>query len=187
MFGITRLQGISRGQIGRQTVPIIIEVIRLRPLPERAIAPRSFWVARTRVNGADACLEAQLAVLMAVGRKYSGYYEQLKDDVKKRHHKNLERLWMILSYTFSSGLGIDVMPNIEYPNIYTSQGGNSQETWCYCKTEESGTMILCENNQGPIKWFHVECLRITNIPKKKWFCPECRKETKINIKKNKSH
>jgi len=70
----------------------------------------------------------------------------------------------------------------------SSQGGTSQETWCYCNTEESGTMILCENEQCPIKWFHVECLRITTIPKKKWFCPECRKEKKTKTsKKNKSH
>ena len=50
--------------------------------------------------------------------------------------------------------------------------------WWYCKTEESGTMIFCENEQCPIKWFHVKCLRITNIPKTKLFYPECRRDKK---------
>ena len=65
-----------------------------------------------------------------------------------------------------------------------SKETDSLETWCYCKTEESGTMIFCDNEICPIRWFHVEFLRITNIPKKKWFCPECRKEKKISRKKN---
>ena len=64
-----------------------------------------------------------------------------------------------------------------------SQGANTQETWCYCNKEESGTMIFCENDKCQIKWFHMECL---SIPKKQWFCPECRKEKKTSRKK-KSH
>ena len=57
---------------------------------------------------------------MAVGRKYSGYYEQLKDEVKKRYNEKLNIIGEAVDdpYTFSSGLGIDVMPNIEYPDIY---------------------------------------------------------------------
>ena len=57
---------------------------------------------------------------MAVGRRYSGYYEQLKDDVKKRYNEKLNIIVEAVydPYTFSSGLGIDAMPNIEYPDIY---------------------------------------------------------------------
>ena len=59
---------------------------------------------------------------MAVGRKYSDYYEQLKDDVKKRYNEKLNIIGEAVDdpYIFSSGLGIDVMelmPNIEYPTI----------------------------------------------------------------------
>jgi len=59
-------------------------------------------------------------VRMAVGRRYSGYYEQLKDDVKKRYNEKLNIIGEAVDdpYTFSSGLGIDAMPNIEYPDIY---------------------------------------------------------------------
>ena len=68
-----------------------------------------------------------------------------------------------------------LLPSPQTSTSVSLSQGDSQETWCYCKTEESGTMILCENEHCPIKWFHVECLRISNIPKKKWFCPTCRK------------
>ena len=51
-----------------------------------------------------------------IGRKYSGYYEQLKDAVEKRYNKlNIIGEAVDDPYTFSSGLGIDVM---EYPDIY---------------------------------------------------------------------
>ena len=47
---------------------------------------------------------------MAVGRKYSGYYEELKDNVKKRYNEKLNIIGEAVDdpYTFSSGLGIDV-------------------------------------------------------------------------------
>ena len=65
----------------------------------------------------------------------------------------------------------------------SSQGGTSQETWCYCNTEESGTMILGVNEQCPIKWFHVECVRITTILKNMLFFQNAGKKRNQNIKK----
>ena len=29
-----------------------------------------------------------------------------------------------------------------------------------------------------VKWFHMECLQITSVPKGRWYCPDCRKLTK---------
>ena len=53
---------------------------------------------------------------------------------------------------------------------------SSQETWCYCQLPaEEDDMIGCDNRECNIAWFHLKCLRITNIPKGKWFCPECKK------------
>ena len=59
-----------------------------------------------------------------------------------------------------------------------SDGDSTIEFWCYCKGEDEGEMILCDNDSCGIKWFHTECLRITDIPKGKWFCPDCRKIVK---------
>ena len=58
-------------------------------------------------------------------------------------------------------------------------GGNELEveedngTWCYCKEPKGGDMVCCENNGCSIKWFHLECLQITESPSGKWFCPTC--------------
>ena len=51
-------------------------------------------------------------------------------------------------------------------------------TWCYCQTAKGGSMIGCENSSCAIKWFHMSCLRMKNIPKKKWFCPSCHTKLK---------
>ena len=51
------------------------------------------------------------------------------------------------------------------------------EKWCYCQTEERGTMIACDNKKCSIGWFHVDCLKLHNIPSGKWYCPDCRKKT----------
>ena len=58
------------------------------------------------------------------------------------------------------------------------QKNTSQNIWCFCRSEESGEMIACENEQCQIIWFHTTCLRLKNIPKGKWFCPECTKGRK---------
>ena len=58
---------------------------------------------------------------MSVERKYSEYYEQLQNDVKKRYNDKLSSIGEGVDdpYTFSYGLEItDDMPNIEYPDIY---------------------------------------------------------------------
>ena len=56
---------------------------------------------------------------MAVCRKYSGYYEQLTDDANKGYNEKLNTLGEAVDdpYTFSS-IGVNVMPNIEYLDIY---------------------------------------------------------------------
>ena len=53
------------------------------------------------------------------------------------------------------------------------------EQFCYCRQEESGQMIACDNDNCPYQWFHFECLQMTAPPKsRKWFCPDCQKEKK---------
>ena len=44
--------------------------------------------------------------------------------------------------------------------------------------DDGGSMIGCENSSCAIKWFHMSCLRMKNIPKKKWFCPSCHTKLK---------
>lgn len=80
---------------------------------------------------------------------------------------------------------VQVSSSQESTSASYSQAADTQRKWCYCNTEESGTMIFCENDKCTIQWFHIECLRITCIPKRKWYCPECRKEKQTSVKKKK--
>ena len=54
----------------------------------------------------------------------------------------------------------------------------NDEVYCYCNGPDEGKMIGCDNDKCVIQWFHLDCLKITSIPKGKWFCPDCRKTTK---------
>ena len=73
--------------------------------------------------------------------------------------------------------------NTDVEEIDKDQADDTYQTrllWCYCRKEESGEMIACDNTECHIQWFHTNCLHITKIPKRKWFCPDCRKKKKKN-------
>lgn len=68
------------------------------------------------------------------------------------------------------------------------QGSSSGETvidelWCYCNQPGYGEMIMCDNPECTIQWFHFDCLRIRRPPKGKWYCPSCRKLSSFNRQK----
>ena len=65
--------------------------------------------------------------------------------------------------------------------------GQKAKTYCYYKKENVGaTMIACENVECEIKWFHVNCLQLENIPNGKWYCPDCHKFNHSKKKNNKN-
>lgn len=54
--------------------------------------------------------------------------------------------------------------------------------YCSCKQLSFGEMILCDNEQCSIQWFHFECVELTNKPRGRWYCPACRGH-RSNIRK----
>jgi len=54
-------------------------------------------------------------------------------------------------------------------------GAYDQEIYCICKTPSSGQMIFCEGKNCEIKWFHFECVGLTEEPIGNWFCINCSK------------
>lgn len=36
-------------------------------------------------------------------------------------------------------------------------------------------MIGCDNENCPIKWFHLRCVGLEKSPEGSWYCPDCRK------------
>lgn len=46
--------------------------------------------------------------------------------------------------------------------------------WCTCSLPDDGRpMIICDNEDCEIKWFHFECVGLKEIPVKYWFCHKC--------------
>ena len=44
------------------------------------------------------------------------------------------------------------------------------------KPEDDRPMIACDYPGCPIEWYHLECLKLEEIPKGDWYCPDCRKK-----------
>ena len=48
--------------------------------------------------------------------------------------------------------------------------------YCYCRKEEFGDMIACDNTECAYQWFHFSCVGVTHAPgeDEPWFCPDCK-------------
>lgn len=48
------------------------------------------------------------------------------------------------------------------------------EVWCECGQVDDGRlMVRCDNDDCHIKWYHLECLGMDDIPSTVWFCSNC--------------
>ncbi|ESO90889.1 hypothetical protein LOTGIDRAFT_122730, partial [Lottia gigantea] len=47
--------------------------------------------------------------------------------------------------------------------------------YCFCGNEESfDNMILCDSKKCRVKWYHLRCVGLINVPKGMWVCLKCR-------------
>ncbi|KAI5172847.1 hypothetical protein NEFER03_1863 [Nematocida sp. LUAm3] len=44
---------------------------------------------------------------------------------------------------------------------------------CICKRSPTNEMIACDNSKCTVGWYHISCLGIKAVPKKKWLCSLC--------------
>ncbi|KAI4468024.1 exonuclease phage-type/recb c-terminal domain-containing protein [Holotrichia oblita] len=48
------------------------------------------------------------------------------------------------------------------------------ETWCLCEGIDDGRpMICCDNDDCLVKWHHLECAGLEDIPSEPWYCGSC--------------
>ena len=71
--------------------------------------------------------------------------------------------------------GVVQLPVIEASTQETDDAEDPTKLWCYCSQPTYGNMVLCDNYECTIQWFHFDCLRIHCPPKGKWYCPSCSK------------
>ena len=50
---------------------------------------------------------------------------------------------------------------------------NTVENICTCETNVDSELITCADKSCVVKQYHITCLGIEKVTKKKWFCPYC--------------
>ena len=69
--------------------------------------------------------------------------------------------------------------DVDVSNVSVLNGDNS-EIICYCrKPMGESVVVTCQSSSCQIRHFHLGCLRLKSVPKRKWFCTDCRKLSKI--------
>lgn len=44
---------------------------------------------------------------------------------------------------------------------------------CVCKQPITEEMLVCDNPECQVQWFHLSCVDLKGVPKTKWLCPNC--------------
>ena len=64
--------------------------------------------------------------------------------------------------------------HIPYPKIRSSESETHKV--CTCDRTIESQLITCSDKSCVVKQYHISCLGLDNVPKRKWFCPYCRRK-----------
>lgn len=53
------------------------------------------------------------------------------------------------------------------------ESDKENQLYCVCRGPESGKMIVCDNVECNVQWFHYKCVGLKHAPRGKWFCKKC--------------
>lgn len=115
-------------------------------------------------------------------------YKRLKK-YNRKITKNVENINNVLSRIYYKDNSIirQEQPDITLPPLNIENINRvvrvkkmmlSGPIYCNCKQRAFENMIACNNINCKYKWFHFECIGITNPPKNIWYCSECKKNVK---------
>ncbi|MCP9259746.1 Inhibitor of growth protein [Dirofilaria immitis] len=71
-------------------------------------------------------------------------------------------------------------PFLDAPSVMEMPVDPNEPTYCICHQVSHGQMIMCDNKQCPIEWFHFQCVGLMEAPKGKWYCERCNEQRKKN-------
>ncbi|OZC04804.1 PHD-finger [Onchocerca flexuosa] len=69
-------------------------------------------------------------------------------------------------------------PFLDAPSVMEMPVDPNEPTYCICHQVSHGQMIMCDNKQCPIEWFHFQCVGLMEAPKGKWYCERCNEQRK---------
>jgi len=61
----------------------------------------------------------------------------------------------------------------------------NEPTYCVCHQVSFGQMVMCDNKNCAIEWFHFQCVGLTTKPRGKWYCERCTEQRRKKIYTNK--
>jgi inhibitor of growth protein 4 len=121
-------------------------------------------------------------------KKIEETYRKLKK-YNKKEFKNIEKINNVLLriYEKDHALITEEQPSLQLQSLNIENINRvvkinkmlvSGPTYCSCKQKAYDSMIACNNIECKYKWFHFECIGISNTPKNIWYCQDCRKTHK---------
>ncbi|KAI0688745.1 hypothetical protein BC835DRAFT_1418924 [Cytidiella melzeri] len=60
---------------------------------------------------------------------------------------------------------------------------DDEPRYCYCNGISAGTMIGCDAQNCRYQWFHMECLKMKQVPQGDYICPDCSRKAAGRRKK----
>lgn len=101
-----------------------------------------------------------------------------RKDLKKARDKNQEAA--------DSDHTQELVPSFGSPAPLVDMPVDPNEpTYCVCHQVSFGQMVMCDNKNCPIEWFHFQCVGLTAKPRGKWFCERCSEQRKKRAAPNK--
>ena len=68
-----------------------------------------------------------------------------------------------------------ILPELLGRYFTRNEGTEKIMLWCTCKGVDDGQpMVKCDMDNCEIKWFHFECVGLTDPPINVWYCNKCR-------------
>ncbi|EJW76061.1 PHD-finger family protein [Wuchereria bancrofti] len=97
---------------------------------------------------------------------------------RKDKKKLKEDSW---SQKSTASVSAPFQPFLDAPSVMEMPVDPNEPTYCICHQVSHGQMIMCDNKQCPIEWFHFQCVGLTEAPKGKWYCERCNEQRKKRI------
>uniref|UniRef100_A0A915PVM6 Inhibitor of growth protein n=1 Tax=Setaria digitata TaxID=48799 RepID=A0A915PVM6_9BILA len=123
-------------------------------------------------------LDAAAAAVAAKASKNGDeiFDRKRKNVVGRKDKKKLKEDNWIQKNTASASAPFQ--PFLDAPSVMEMPVDPNEPTYCICHQVSHGQMIMCDNKQCPIEWFHFQCVGLTEAPKGKWYCERCNEQRK---------
>ncbi|KAL3985248.1 Inhibitor of growth proteins N-terminal histone-binding family protein [Acanthocheilonema viteae] len=122
-------------------------------------------------------LEAAAAAAAKGNKNSDEMLERKRKNVAGRKDKKKlkEDSW---SQKSAASVSTPLQPFLDAPSVMEMPVDPNEPTYCICHQVSHGQMIMCDNKQCPIEWFHFQCVGLMEAPKGKWYCERCNEQRK---------